>query len=311
MQRTLILLVVSVALLSGCSHRTVMRWTMIDVCGVKGQADCHLLQLPNGMNVLIDIADGIDRPGAAIAALQQRGIRHVDLVVLSHFHRDHYGRLLDLIRSGVTVDRVAISLPASRVVADKERPWGCNWEDVQATLAFLRQHHIPILKPKTGDRLLDLSIGGVPLELEVVCVYDGVNTPVGVTLVNDTSLVLRLTYGATRVLFTGDLDAKIGKYVVTQPFDLRADILKLPHHGTEGSPPDAFFARVNPRAVLVPAPGYLWVSDRSKRIHAYFTDRKIPAYVSGIDGDVTVTIDPLGFQITSSRPHKGPAFVGM
>jgi len=49
-------------------------------------------------HVLIDIADGADAPGRAIGYLQARKITKIDLVVISHFHKDQYGRLPDLIR---------------------------------------------------------------------------------------------------------------------------------------------------------------------------------------------------------------------
>lgn len=289
-------------LIAGCHRQPEeIRWTMLDVCGPKAQADCHLIEFPDGSRVLIDVADAVDAPGTAVASLRSRGVTHLDLVILSHFHKDHYGRLVDLIQAGVTVDRVVMSLPASREIADRERPWGCNWEDVQTTLAFLRARNIPVLTPKAGDRLIDGNYRAVPMHLEVVCLFDGLHTPIGRTMVNDTSIVVRLTYGNTRALFTGDLDARMGAYVATQPYDLKADILKLPHHGTEGSPPNAFFERVNPRTALVPAPRALWHSLRSKRIRSFFAEHNIPAYVSGIDGDVTVSITPTDFRVATQH----------
>jgi competence protein ComEC len=280
------------------------RWTMINVCGMSGQADCHLIEFPNGTKVMVDVADAVDAPGVAVASLRKRGVGSIDLVVLSHFHLDHYGRLRDLINAGVKVGRVVINLPASREVADQERPWGCNWEDVQATLAFLQAHRIPVVAAKAGDRLVDMMCDGVPVRLEVVCAFDGLNTPIGKTYVNDTSIVLRLTHGSIRVLFTGDLDAKMGAYVASHNFDLAADLLKVPHHGAAGSPPNSFFTRVNPRAAFVPAPRALWYSLLDKRVRTFFSGHHIPAYVSGIDGDVTVTLKPTTFDIVTELPRE-------
>ncbi len=281
-------------------------WTMINVAPGQNQADCHLIEFPNGAKVLVDIADASDAPGMALAFLKKRKIKHIDLVVISHFHRDHYGRLVDLIKAGVKIDRVAINLPASREQMDHEHEGTplADWDDVQATLQFLREKRIPCFTPKEGERLIDASTAGIPVYLDVVCLYDGIHTPVGPTDINDTSIILRLSHGPTRALFTGDLNYPLGMWLAHSNFDLGADLLKVPHHGTEGCAPNEFFLRVNPKAVLVPSPKALWFSLRSKRIHDFFSEHRIPAYVSGINGNITVVMTMHGFTIQPE--HPGP-----
>jgi len=275
---------------------------MINVTPKQLQSDCHLLELPNGSNVLIDAAEASDAPGTVVAFLKARHIRRLDLVVISHFHWDHYGKLLEIINAGINVDRVAINLPASREIADAEKPWGCNWEDVQAVLRFLADHRIPYFTPRMGERLIEIKRGGVTTALDAVCLYDGINTPIGRTDINDTSILVRLTHGPTRVLFTGDLNQRLGAWLATSDLDLKADILKVPHHGAEGVAPNEFFAKVDPKVVLVPSPKELWFSLRSKRVRDYFAEHKVPAYVSGIHGSVTVEMNATGYEIKPEHP---------
>ncbi len=270
---------------------------MINVCGKDTQADCHLLSFADGSHALIDAADAADAPGAALAFLKKHGIKKLRLVVISHFHMDHYGRLLDLTDAGIQIERVAINLPGDRRIADRERPWGCDYDHVQAVLRTLTERKIPYFTPKAGERLLEISSNGVVTALDVVCLYDGINTPIGETDINDTSILVRFTHGKTRALFTGDLNLALGTYLATSDFDLRADLLKAPHHGTEGVAPNEFFTRVGAKAVLVPSPLELWHSVRSKRVRDYFRDHQVPAYVSGIHGDVTVRFTPEGYTI--------------
>jgi len=142
-----------------------------------------------------------------------------------------------------------------------------------------------------------LADGTVIASRDVRCCDDGFKNPVGPTDVNDTSIVLRVWHGPTRILFTGDLNRPIGAYLAASGADLKADILKAPHHGTEGTVPDEFFDRVGASAVLVPSPKGLWQSPRSLRIRNYFLDRKVPVYVSGIHGEVIVTLDGTGYMI--------------
>jgi len=289
---------------SGCTPPQSTRWTMINVTPGHGQADCHLLEFPGGKRVLIDPAEGFDAKGAALAYLQAHKIKHLDLVVISHFHWDHYGKLLELINAGITVDRVALNLPASRELADAEIPWGCNWEDVQSVLRFLSDRRIPYFIPRIGERLFETNRGNVLTALDVVCLYDGVKTPVGKTDINDTSMLVRLTHGPTRVLFTGDVNQRLGAWLATSDFDLKADILKVPHHGTEGLAPNEFFDRVNPKIAMVSSPEELWFSLRSKRTRDYFSEHKIPTYVSGIHGSVTVEMTSVGYTIKAEHPDQ-------
>jgi competence protein ComEC len=284
------------------------RWTMINVAPGVGQADCHLIEFPDGRKVLIDIADGDDAGGTALAFLRAHQIAAIDLVVISHFHKDHYGRLKDLIEAGVKVGRVAGNMPApTDNLADAEMPWGFDRADAEATLRFLREKQIPYFTPRTGERLIEIPLRwGKTITLDVVCLFDGLNTPVGKTDVNDTSIIVRLSHGRTRALFTGDLNDKIGAWLARGQIDIRADLLKVPHHGTESGAPNAFYARVNPKVALVPSPKKLWFSERSKRIRSYFADQKIPTYVSGIDGNVVVTMTTKGFSIQTEHPSEAP-----
>ena len=283
-----------------------IQWTMINVSPHAQQADCHLIEFPDGRNVLIDFADAADAPGEAVAYMRTHKITKIDLLVISHFHKDHYGRVADLIASGIQIGRVAGNMPAAGAsLADLEMPWGFDRAHAQSLLALLRSRSIPYFTPKAGDRLLENKLpNGELASLDVVCLYDGLSTPVGKTDTNDTSILLRLTVGATRALFTGDLNYSLGTWLATSTFDLKADLLKAPHHGTEACAPNEFFMRVNPKTVLVPSPKILWLHKRSQRIRDYFAAQNIPAYVSGIDGNVMVTMTANGYTIeTEIKSH--------
>ncbi len=278
-----------------------VRYTMLNVAGEIGQADCHLLQFPDGTTVLIDAADGVDTPGAAVRNLQHLQIHRISLVVISHFHRDHYGRLLDILNSGIVVERVALNVP-DKTAADREIPWGCNLSDVQSLLSDLTGRKIPYFTPKAGERILEIkSEGQTTMGIDVLCCYDGLHTPIGPTDVNDTSIIMRVFNGNTRVLFTGDLNHALGAYLAKSDIDLRADVLKAPHHGTDGTAPNEFYERVEAKAVLVPSPKALWESARSMRTRNYFIEHHVPCYVSGINGNVTIILGKDSYRIESER----------
>jgi competence protein ComEC len=270
---------------------------MLNVTPAEAQADCHLLEMPDGAHILIDAAEAIDAPGTAVAHLQRLNIKRLALVIISHFHRDHYGQLLNIIKSGIVVDRVVLNVP-DKGSADREIPWGCDWNDVQAVLAELRARDIPYSTPKAGDRIWEYKTNdGVSGGIDVLCCYDGLNSPLGPTDVNDTSIILRVFHGKTRILFTGDLNHTLGAFLAASTIDLKADLLKVPHHGTEGVAPNEFFDRVGAHDVLIPSPKKLWESARSMRLRNYFIEHKTPVYVTGINGNVAVTITAQGYKI--------------
>ncbi len=270
---------------------------MLNVTPLEGQADCHLLEFADGSHVLIDPAEAWDAPGTALAQLKKRGITHLDLVIISHFHRDHYGCLINFLDAGIKIDRMVLNVPV-KSAADIEVPWGCDLNHVQSVLAQLRARRIPYVTPKAGTRIWEVTNSDKVISgIDVLCLFDGVHSPIGQTAVNDTSIILRLFHGSTRVLFTGDMGPVLEAYLAKSDIDLKADLLKAPHHGADGVALDEFYSRIGATAVLVPSPKRLWESVRCLSIRNYLIEHHISTYVSGLCGNVTATLTAQGYSI--------------
>jgi competence protein ComEC len=284
-------------------HR-LLRWTMVDVSpdGVSG--DANLLEFADGRVMLVDT--GFKQPAREqlLPLLRERSIDHIDRVVITHAHRNHYGGLFVLIDDGIAVDEVVFNLPA-QAACDAERPWGCRYKEVVGTRDLLRERGIRVLTAEAGDVLYEDARRGT--RLKVLAVYDGIDTPVGRTDINDTSIIMRLDTTAVSVMFAADLNRGIGGYLAEHNKDLAATILKVPHHGVESAAPNEFFDRVGAEVALVPGPADLWTGPRGERLRRYFADHHIPAYVNGVHGDITVVIRTDGYSITTAR---GPAVGG-
>ncbi len=270
-------------LLGGCTQRGSQRmatWTMLPVNEAIQQADAHLIQTRTGSTLLID-AGFTD--GAILPLLQKYGIKKIDLILISHPHKDHYGGLWTLLGGVIPIGKVVMNFPL-RQVCDPEKGWGCDFEDLEKLKVRAREKGTEILASKAGDILFKEE----QISLQTLVAYDGLNTPVGQTDINDTSIIAMLKVGATKVLFTGDLNDRMGSYLAHHSSLLNADILKVPHHGTEGVAPDLFFERVSPLLAMVPSPAHLWKSERSSRIRKFFKNAGIPTLVSGREGSVVV-----------------------
>ena len=270
-------------------------WTMVNVNYSQLQGDAHLIQTRGGKTILIDTGYRHIAEKALIPVLQKKHITTLDIVFISHPHKDHYGGLYDLMKHHMGIKKIYFNIPDKKV-CDREIPWGCDYNDVLATRKALINYGADVKTARPG-MIFPL---GADTNINILYAFDGVHTPVGRTDINDMSLIMMLTHRDLRFLFTGDLNRKIGTYLAKNSDSIQADILKVPHHGTEGTAPNIFFQKVSPDYGLVPAPKHLWLSERSKRIRDWFKAKDVPVFVNGLDGDVTVIVRGNSYKINSA-----------
>jgi competence protein ComEC len=211
-------------------RQTVRGWPPADAVAVAcdvGQGDALLFPTGRGAGVLVDAGPDV---GAVDRCLDRLGVHTLPLVLLSHLDADHVGGLAGAL-DGRDVGVVATGTlsPADERGDDLDR------------LVRRSDGERAVLVP--GDRR---TVG--PAAFEVLA--PAPERATAAAEANDLSLVIRATVRGVRVLLTGDLGAEAEARLVAGGIDLRADVLKVPHHGSGDADP-GFLAASGARLALV------------------------------------------------------------
>lgn len=241
-----------------------------------GQGDAIALRTPRGRWVLLDAGrrwDGGDAGRRTVIPYLRRWGGEVALFILTHAHEDHVGGA------------------ATVVEALRPRGW---WEPAFVTpspayaqaLAALDRAGIPWERATPGRRL---RMDGVTI---TVLAPDSTWTARQQDA-NETSVVVRVDYGERRFLFTGDAEAAEEAWLVAEGrcASLRADILKLGHHGSRTSTSAPFLAAVSPRVAVASVGAGNRYGHPSLEVVERLAASGIPLWRTDLDGTVVIRTD--------------------
>ena len=207
-----------------------LRITFLDV----GQADGALVEFPGGKTMVVDAGyagRGYDAGEQVVApVLHAKGITKIDYLCVTHGDADHAGGAAYLVKN---FDLGELWFPAD---AEPSRA-------LEELAASARAEGVRIAAAPKG-----VNVGGVG----ITRVWPPAGGVPPAFSSNDSSTVLRLTYGDFAALLTGDVESRAQERILEAGRELGADVLKVPHHGSRGAALPAFVAAANPRAAFFP-----------------------------------------------------------
>ena len=212
----LVLLVVGLSAISVLAYAAPNQNLQVSFINV-GQGDSALIRDSNGFDVLIDGGKSSAGP-TVVAYLREQGVDDIDVMVASHADSDHIGGLIDVLD--------ATDIPVESVIYSGYPGDTLTWSNFVSAVASegitltVAQFPITYTWGETTAHILNPETGLVNPET------------------NDVSVVVLLEHGNNRFLFPGDIDSTIEATVVARGTPVAADILKVPHHGSNYSSSD-------------------------------------------------------------------------
>jgi competence protein ComEC len=208
-----------------------LRVNFIDV----GNGDSMIVEAPDGMRILIDgggFHTGDFDVGKSVLSpiLLSKKILTLDYVISTHPHGDHLGGIPAILRD-------------FRVKNFSTGSYFISREKFVDLMIILKEKEIPITTWKRGDRII-LENGA-----RISVLNPGPET--GIEDLNNASLAMIMEYDNFSIFFTGDIGSDIEEKLILARNDLRADVIKIPHHGSRHSNSYEFLAAVQPKIAVL------------------------------------------------------------
>lgn len=241
-----------------------------------GQGDSQLIRIPGEagyFNVLIDTGEYQYADGLT-AYLEGLGVERVDALIATHPHTDHMGCM------NRVIERFEIGGLYMPLLPEDKTPTSVGYEKLLDAasakgLTISQLHEGSAIESPAGSQFQVMSP-------TVDADWEGAN---------NYSAVIRLVYGETSFLFTGDAERESEEIILEAGYHLDSDVLKMGHHGSSTSTCEAFFQAVSPgHAVISCGEGNRYGHPHRETL-AMLKEEGVPYYRTDQDGTILAQSD--------------------
>lgn len=258
-----------------------LRIFFIDV----GQGDSTLIITPDKKTVLIDGggSDSFDvGEKVLLPYLLDRRILKVDYVLISHFDTDHCGGILTIMEK-VKVKNIIISEQAE------------HSENYERFKKLMINKKIRLIEVKKGDKI---KIGRYS-EFKILFPTSRLLSE---NPLNNNSIVAQFNYNNFKMLFTGDIEKLAEQQILkTEKAEIRADILKVAHHGSKTSSIPEFIKAVRPKIALIGVGKNNTFGHPNQQTIKNLENIKCRIYRTDLQGEIIIKIDQKGRMNVKSK----------
>jgi competence protein ComEC len=243
-----------------------------------GQGDCAFVQLPSGSNILIDTGSPASAP-AVVKYLRSLKIEKIDHLILTHPHDDHMGGIFSItddLKIGRFYDNGLSNFDSTlygdylKIVRDDMD----RYEILQANESlFIDKVTLDVMSPllpPTGN-------------------------------LNNDSIVIKLTYGNIKILFSGDLGILGERRLLNIDADLKSQILKIGHHGENDSTSAQFLQKVNPEIAVISVSRINKYARPHQQVLKRLKDAGVKTYRSDVHGNIVFITDGNSFSVQTEK----------
>ena len=258
---------------------------------VDAPFEMHFIDVGQALSVLVEcdgqfmLYDGgnVDDGSLVVSYLQKQGVEELQYVFCSHAHEDHVGGLAAALAY----------FPANHVYSPvTEASTKCFRDFVKYT----QQQGLQVEVPAVGTTW-PLGSATVTM-LGPVAQYSDTN---------DTSIVLRIDYGSTSFLLTGDMEKTAESDLVASGANLKADVLQVGHHGSSTSTGYAFLNAVLPEMGVISCGAGNKYGHPHEETLSILRDAKVDVYRTDLQGTITIGSDGQSFTVGTEHFAADPA----
>lgn len=196
----------------------------IDILDI-GQGDSILVR-SSGETMLIDAGD-TNGKDVIVPYLRRLGIQKLDYVIFTHPHKDHIGSGADVIKM-FNIGKVYMCSKTSTT------------RTYEKLLDAINSKGADVIVPEVGD---NIKLG--------LCNVEIIGPVKKYSDMNNSSLVLKITCGVTKLIFTGDMEKEAEQDLIHSGVNLKANLLKVGHHGSRGASSNEFLKKVSPSIAII------------------------------------------------------------
>ena len=248
-----------------------------------GQGDSTFIITPKNETILID--GGGSNTGSfdvgentLLPYILDKGYNKIDLMIISHFDSDHVGGLLTILEE-IKVEKV--------LIAKQEE----QSENYKRFLNIVKEKNIPVIVGKRGDKI------NIEKDLYLDILFPE-SEQIEENMINNNSLVFNMHYNNFSMLFTGDIEEIAEKRIIeiTNKSRLKADIIKVPHHGSKTSSTRELLEIVLPKIALIGVGKDNLFGHPSSETIDKLDELEIKTYRTDINGEIMINVNKSGIR---------------